>query len=103
MEHSEIKNTHIALAIDLIDATRRGPELVPSQALVGVDGLLPGIRSIPLIRSDDSDGMRRILDDIVVTRLPTSGNFVSFLLDGDHGVAEAVDLDETFRLCRLDL
>ena len=55
----------VSIAIDIVNATDAGPELVLPRPWRGIRGLFAGIGAIPSIRYHNFSGVRGVLDDVV--------------------------------------
>ncbi len=82
----------IAVAVGVVDAGDGGPELESSQGREGERGLLAGVGVGPFVGGDRGDGVGGVLEGIVLLVRAAFFDGADLLTDGDHGVAEAVEL-----------
>src|SRR5439155_5959032 len=92
----------IAVAVDVVDAGYRGPELVLARPWGGERGLLAGIGPVPLVGRHRPRGVGRALEDVVLAVGPALLDGADLLADGDEGVAITVQLALRLALGRLD-
>ena len=100
--HARARADEVAVAEDVVHAADRGPELPVAQAFHGESGLLPAIRAAPAIGGHLVGGVRRVLEQVVLGVLAPLLDLHDLVVDGDHRVAEAVELALRLRFGGLD-
>src|SRR5688572_31640996 len=89
----------MAIAIDIVDTADRRPEFVMARSAQGEIGLFAGIRLLPILEQQMMS-VGRVLQNVVGPVGPALLHFADFLADGDHGIAEAIELALQFRFRR---
>src|SRR5690349_11462405 len=90
----------VAVAFGAVDAPDGGPDLGAGGA-GGVGGFFAGVGVVPL-SGDGGGGVGGIDERVVVGGPDGFCDAVDLSLDGDHGVAEAIQLGEVFAFGGLD-
>src|SRR5262249_28097874 len=100
--HPHARADQVAVAIDIVDAADGRPELVPPSRWGRKSGLFPRIRPVPFMGEDGSGGGGRFFEDFVLLIGSPRLNGLDFGVDGNHGIAESVQLFFGFTLGRFD-
>jgi hypothetical protein len=100
--HADAGADEIAVAEDVVDAADGGPEFLVAQPRRGISRLFARIRSIPFVGDDRFGGVRRVFDDVVGFVHAAGFDGFDLGMDGEHGVAEAVEFGFGFAFRRLD-
>mmetsp|Transcript_69105 Transcript_69105/g.205648 ORF Transcript_69105/g.205648 Transcript_69105/m.205648 type:complete len:393 (-) Transcript_69105:2027-3205(-) len=97
-----VPELELAVTQGVVDACHRGPELAPlEQPGHGEGGLLTRVGVGPLARADLMLGVGRVLQRVILGWPRTVLDLPDLLPDGDHRIAEAVELRLVLRLCGL--
>src|SRR5213592_3088886 len=90
------------VAIDIVDACDGWPEFVFAGPWSWKSCLLPRIGTVPFIGPDLARCVRRVFEQIILSILFPVGDRFHLCVDGNHRVAETIELVLWFALCRLD-
>lgn len=88
-------HTHIGVTIDFIETAGCRPEFMSAEVLLGIDCLGSSVWAVPFL-CQYLNGVRCVLQQIVVFWLLAGNNIVDLLANADHRIAEAVQLGKTF-------
>lgn len=88
----------VAIAVDIVDASDRGPELVLAQVGQRVSGLFARVGVVPCVATDDFGRMRCVFERVVLRVELAICDGGDLRMDGDHRIAEAIDFRFRFRL-----
>src|SRR5579871_752476 len=92
----------ITIAVRVIDARDRRPEFAVTQSGDGIGGLASRVLVRPRVGRDVFSRMRSVLEDVVCLVRASVGDGLDFVTDGDHRVAESIQLFLRLAFGRLD-
>ena len=92
----------VAVAVDVVDAGDGGPEFVLTEPWGGPSGLAAWVGAGPLVRRHTGCRVRSVFEWVIRAVELAGFDCRKFAVDGEHGVAEAVELGEGFAFGRLD-
>ena len=88
--------------MDVVDAGDGGPEFVLTQPRGGPSGLAARVGAGPLVGRHTGRRVRGVFQRVIRAVELAGFHRRKFAVDGEHGVAEAVELGEGFAFGRLD-
>src|SRR5437870_4718882 len=100
--HGWTSAQELPVAVWVVDARYGGPELVDLEPRRREGRLLPRVGVRPLVGGHRAGGVGRVLEDVVLAVRPALLDGADLVADGDHRVAEAVELALGLALGRLD-
>ena len=92
----------VAVAVDVVDAGDGGPEFVLTEPWGGPSGLAAWVGAGPLVRRHTGCRVRSVFERVIRAVELAGFHRRKFTMDGEHGVAEAVELGEGFAFGGLD-
>ena len=89
--HPDTRAHEVAVAEDVVDAADGGPEFVVVQPWRGVGGLGAGVGAVPVVCGEHVGCVWRVFEEVVGFVSGAGFDGYNLGVDGDHGVAEAVE------------
>jgi hypothetical protein len=100
--HPHAAADEVAVAVDVVHAADGGPEFGLADELAREGGGLARVGPRPFIGGDDLRGVRGVFERVVGFVGFAGDDGLHLAVDGDHRIAETVELDLRFALGRFD-
>src|SRR5258706_7665512 len=88
--HADAGTYWMAIAPDVVNTGDGGPEFVLTEPFGGIGRLLARVRVVPSVRGNDFSGMRSVFEEVVPRIDQTGFDSGNFGVNGNEGVAKAI-------------